>query len=153
MLAAREFRSKHFVFPVATPPTGEARRIVGTWRLMRTELPPENRALRGESPIGIINYDANGYMAVQIAPDRERKRFAVYSPTPDEAREAITGYTAYFGTYSIDTAASTVTHHRVCSLTLGSRNDLVRRYRFVDDDHICLLPVESDNVLTWERLA
>jgi hypothetical protein len=152
MLAAKEFRSNHFVFPVATPPGGEARRIVGTWRLMRTELPPENRALRGESPIGIINYDANGYMAVQIAPDRARKRFG-YSPTADEALEAIRGYTAYFGTYSVDAAASIITHHRVCSLTLGPRNDLVRRYRFIDDDHVNLLPIESDNVLTWERLA
>jgi hypothetical protein len=40
-------------------------------------------------------------MAVQIMPDRDRPKFANSQPTPDEAKSALVGYTAYFGTYTV----------------------------------------------------
>jgi hypothetical protein len=32
-------------------------------------------------------------------------------PTPDEAKAALAGYVAYFGTYSVDAAKNMVVHH------------------------------------------
>ena len=40
-------------------------------------------------------------MAVQIMPDRNRPKYAA-QPTPEEAKAALIGYTAYFGTYTVD---------------------------------------------------
>ena len=37
-------------------------------------------------------------------------------PTPEEALDALDDYIAYFGTYSIDEHARTVTHHRLGSV-------------------------------------
>ena len=45
-------------------------------------------------------------MVVQISPDRPRRRFTGPQPTPDEALDAISGYAAYFGTYTVDERAS-----------------------------------------------
>lgn len=38
-------------------------------------------------------------MAVQVMPDRPRAKFAAAEPTPEEAKAALTGYSAYFGTW------------------------------------------------------
>jgi hypothetical protein len=64
----------------------------------------------------------------------------------------LAGYTAYFGTYTIDEAARTVTHHRTGNLNPGGLGDFVRRYEFVTEDRLILRPLESTNALTWERL-
>jgi hypothetical protein len=124
-----------------------AKRLIGTWRLVSHSNPD-----RGPRPTGLIYYDANGYMAAQIMFDRPRPKYAGTSPTPDEAKAAITGYTAYFGTYTINEQARTVTHHRTGNLNPGALGDFVRRYEFVSNDRVILSPLESKNVLTWERV-
>jgi hypothetical protein len=74
-------------------------------------------------------------------------------PTAEEAFDAIMGYTAYFGTYTVDERAGTITHTRDGNINPGALGDFVRRYRFVNDDTIVLVPVENDaNQLTWERI-
>ena len=69
------------------------------------------RPARGANPKGIIIYDADGHMACQVAPDRVATK-AGKEPTGDEAKAALADHIAYFGTYSIDEQARTVTHHR-----------------------------------------
>lgn len=145
--------SSRFVFPVPTRPEGEAKRVVGTWRLIKSEVPPEIRQFRGEQPTGFIHYDANGYMSVQIVPDRDRGMFPTYSPTAEQALNAILGYAAYFGTYSVDLNEMTITHHRACSLTTLKAVDIVRRFELRGDNQIVLKPKESSNILVWERLT
>jgi hypothetical protein len=129
-----------------------AKRLVGTWRLVSivdaNGKPDPNRGTR---PTGVIIYDAHGNMAVQIVPDRERPKFAPNKATPEQAQAAVLGYTAYFGTYSVDPKAGTVTHHRTGNIT-GSLGDFVRRYEFVGENRIVLRPVESGTQLTWERV-
>jgi hypothetical protein len=103
----------------------------------------------------MIHYDATGHMAVQIVPDRRRPPFSGVYPTPEEAQAAVTGYTAYFGTYRIDEHARTVTHHREGNINSGGLGDFVRRYEFLADDRLALRPVESENPigrLVWERV-
>jgi hypothetical protein len=130
-----------------------ANRFVGTWRLVSISAGGKPDPLRGPHPTGLIHYDATGYMAVQIMPDRARAKYADTQPTPDEAKAAITGYSAYFGTYTIDEQARTVTHHRTGNINPGGMGDFVRRYEFIADDRLILRPIENRNALTWERIA
>src|SRR4030095_2948430 len=89
-----------------------AGRFIGTWRLVSVQTNGKPNPNRGVRPTGLIIYDAAGHMAVQIRPERTRPSWPPTAvPTPDQAKEAATGYTAYFGTYTIDERARTVTHH------------------------------------------
>ena len=125
------------------------RRFVGTWRLVSIESATPNPN-SGARPTGLIYYDSTGHMAAQIMPDRPRPSWTG-SPTPEQAKDAISGYTAYFGTYTIDERAKTVTHHRQGSLVPGPV-DFVRTYEFLPGDRLVLIPVDSTTRLTWERI-
>ena len=142
-----------------------AKRLIGTWQLVSFESnDQENPRVRGAHPTGLISYDATGHMAVQIMPDRARQRFtgaqspvfAGPQPTPEEALDAVSGYTAYFGTYVIDERTSSVTHHRLGNIDPGALGDFVRRYAFATDDRLILTPVENQSLriirTIWERL-
>lgn len=131
--------------------TDAAKRLIGTWRLVSVTNSPYGKH-RGEHPTGLIFYDANGYMAVQIMPSRPRGKFASFLPTAEEAHDALLGYTAYFGTYTVDEKKRTVTHHRLGNVNPGALGDYVRRYEFLSDDRVVLMPVESGSGLTWERI-
>ena len=125
-----------------------AQRFIGTWRLASIDDPA-----RGPHPIGILMYDMTGHMAVQVIPDIPRARFSGTVPTPEEARAALAGYTAYFGTYSINETASTVTHHCRGNVDPGRVGDIVRRYRFEGNDRLTLMPLESQVRIVWERIT
>ncbi|HTU01372.1 MAG TPA: lipocalin-like domain-containing protein [Candidatus Sulfotelmatobacter sp.] len=131
-------------------PSVTAARFLGMWRLVALE----GDSSRGPHPTGFIMYDDSGHMAVQVIPDTPRRRFSRdAAPTPEEAQVALTGYTAYFGRYTIDEKLGTVTHHREGSVDPGALGDVVRRYQFPEDDHLILMPVESQEIrLVWERL-
>jgi hypothetical protein len=124
------------------------KRFIGSWRLVSIEGTPNPN--RGARPSGLIYYDATGHMAAQIMPDRPRPTWTG-SPTPEQAKDALTGYTAYFGTYTVDERARTVTHHREGSLVPGDV-DFVRRYEFAAGGRLILTPVGSTTRLTWELI-
>lgn len=130
--------------------------FVGTWRLVTIESGPESAANRGNRPTGIIMYDAHGLMNVQIMPDRPRPKYTG-APTPEQALDAMRGYTAYWGTYTIDDKAQTVTHHRQGMLDSGIV-DYVRKFELKDGgNRITLTPVSGGTTnppthLTWERV-
>jgi len=147
------------------PAASAASRLLGTWALVSYESSDtESRQYRGPKPIGLLYYDRTGHMAVQIAPDRQRRRFTgpqagIFTgpqPTPAEALDAISGYAAYFGTYIVDERAQTVTHKRLGNINPGGVGDFVRRYEFPRDDRFVLVPQERTDLravtLTWERL-
>ena len=122
-----------------TPTSDEAKRFIGTWRLV------------SDSSTGLMYYDSLGNMAAQVMPNRARPKYAGAQPTPDEAKEALTGYLAYFGTYSVDERAHTITHHRKANINPGQINDdAVRRYEF-SGDRVILTPADSGNRIVWER--
>lgn len=122
---------------------------MGSWRYLGTRIDGANWD-RGPNPKGMIYYGPHGEMAVQIAPDIERKRAGAVV-APDEAALAISGYIAYFGTYSINEQAGTVTHHRHASIQPGDSGDLVRRYEFIGD-RLVLRPPNSTMEVSWERI-
>src|SRR5262245_54322025 len=72
--------------------------FVGTWRLVSIEGGSQTND-RGPRPTGVIMYDQHGLMNVQIMPDRPRPKWTG-TPTPDQALQAMRGYTAYWGTYT-----------------------------------------------------
>jgi len=119
----------------------DTKRFIGTWRIV------------SDNSIGLMIYDAFGNMAAQVMPLRTRPKYAGTEPTPDEAKSAITGYLAYFGTYTVDEREHTITHHRKGSINPGQiGEDAVRRYQFASDDRLILLPVESAARIIWERV-
>ena len=72
-------------------------------------------------------YDATGHMMVEFEKMPPPAKFASgddWNPTPEEARAALLGYIAYFGTYTVDEAAHAVTHH-----VEGSLNPELLRHR------------------------
>ena len=126
---------------MSVKPSGSiASRLQGAWRYVGTTYDGKPREDRGDNPPGIIIYDASGHMAVQITPTRERRRSAPMSQ-----------FLAYFGTYSIDECAGTVTHHRQGDLRADGEINAVRQYRF-EDDRLILSPVGSTQEIIWERI-
>jgi hypothetical protein len=126
-----------------------AKKLVGAWRYIGTTIDGKPKP-RGDNPKGMIYYGPHGEMSVQIAPDVVRPR-AGKEMTPDEAKIAVTDYIAYFGTYTVDEKAGTVTHHRQMSVQPGDKGDFVRRYQFVGD-RLVLRPPNSTQEITWERI-
>jgi hypothetical protein len=132
-------------------PNGDvAQRFFGAWRYVGANVDGKPRPERGANPKGIIYYDPSGHMIVQVAPDLARSKSST-EPTPDEAKAALDGYIAYFGTYSIDEHARTVTHHRHASVQPGDVVDLVRGYEFAGD-RLILRPLGSAHEVVWERI-
>jgi len=123
-------------------------RFIGSWRLVSIESATPNPAL-GDRPVGMIYYDTTGHMAVQIMSNKPRPTWTG-SPTPEQAKEALASYAAYYGTFWVDEQSKTVTHHREGSLTPGAV-DFVRKYEFIGN-RLILTPVDSETHLTWERI-
>jgi hypothetical protein len=119
---------------------GDAKRFIGTWRLV------------SDVSTGLMYYDSLGNMAAQVMPNRSRPKYAGVQPTPEEAKEAITGYLAYFGTYTVDESVRTITHHRKANVNPGQvGDDVVRAYVFGAGDRVILTPTGSTNQIVWER--
>jgi len=125
---------------VSPAPNSEtARRFFGAWRYLGSMIDGKPRADR-TNPVGIIIYDPSGHMAVQIQPGRENR-----PAVPDST------FICYFGTWSIDEQACTVTHHREGDLRADGEIDAVRAYEFTGD-RLILSPVGKDQQITWERI-
>jgi hypothetical protein len=73
-----------------------------------------NHPLFGPNPEGSAIYTANGHMAVEIMRTINRPRFASGNRekgTTDENAATVQGTLAYFGTYTVDEAANSLTEH------------------------------------------
>ena len=107
--------------PASTAADSIRDKAIGTWKLISVETLRTNGQVlniwMGLHPIGLIIYQPNGYMAVQIMHD-PRPTFSEsrVTGTSDELRNAYFGYYAYWGTYTIDEAASTIEHKIQSSL-------------------------------------
>jgi hypothetical protein len=135
--------------PAAMGDGDGAKRLLGAWRYVGTRVNGE-KFDRGPNPKGMIYYGPRGEMSVQVAPDVKRQRAGAVM-TPEEAKIALTDYVAYFGTYTVDEAAGTVTHHRAGTIQPGDTGDLVRRYEF-NGDRLILSGLNAPLEVTWERI-
>lgn len=74
----------------------------------------------------------------------------------DELRDVVTGFVSYFGTFTVDKANNTVTHHIQASLVPSWVGiDLKRTFRF-ENNGLVLTRVSQDGAasdrLIWDRL-
>jgi lipocalin-like protein len=117
-----------------------AQRLVGAWRLdTRTVTQSDGTVIAdpvlGDQPIGRLYYDASGVMMLQMM--RRGRTAAIGVPTnPRDAANSrvVLGYDAYFGTYTVDERAGTITHRVEGSLfpeDLGK--DFVRLFTLTDE--------------------
>ena len=115
-------------------------RLLGAWHLVRIE--PADPAAQ---PTGMLVYTADGHLSVQL----------MYPPAAAALSNEYVrnGYEASFGTYRVDEATHTLTHHiegaNTGSLLVGK--DLPRAYRFTPDGHLVLRSTRPDEhwSVTW----
>jgi hypothetical protein len=114
--------------------------IVGTWQLMtRTVSRADGTVIvdpvLGEKPTGRLVYDASGGMMLQMMRTGRKEAISTPAIPKDSANpRVILGYDSYFGRYTVDQKAGTVTHHVEGSLfpeDLG--DDWVRPYTLQGD--------------------
>lgn len=108
--------------------------ILGTWKLVsyvgEDVATGERTDVMGAHPSGYIEYGRDGRMIVIIA-GTDRRKPAGAVATPAEARALLTSLLAYAGTYTLDAAAHTVTHHIEVSWDETRTGEShVRTYRF-----------------------
>jgi hypothetical protein len=142
------------------------KKIVGVWRLVSVEGVLPGMPGFYDRPTGLMVYDASGTMSVQIANRSARKKFAqgLAAGTAEEKAEAFSTYFSYYGTYTVDAAAGTVTHHVEDSSypDLRGRKE-IRWLEFQGEDRMVLMPLEDGNggtvarkdatyKLVWERV-
>ena len=110
---------------------------------------------RNESSTGFIMYDPAGTMGVVIQ-GADRAPYAGEEATPEEILAAYRSYTSYFGGFTVDPEAGTVTHHLRASMNpSGAGSDYVRHYEFGEDSLTLQPPAGADRGvvrLTWRRL-
>ena len=97
--------------------------------------------------------DANRNLAVQIMPDSNRPSWTDGAePTAAQAKAALTGYSAFFGTFSVDAGKHTITYHRLGDIQPGNVGvDLVRHYEFAQGNRLTVTPEDYPNRrIMWE---
>src|SRR5260370_8883767 len=105
----------------ATHPDELSRKFVGFWRLISIEGHPPGSTNVFDHPTGLLMYDPSGRMSVQIVVKADRKPFApltkgLLTATTEEKAAAFESYAAYFGTFTTDAHAATITHHLEANL-------------------------------------
>jgi hypothetical protein len=140
--------------------------LVGTWKLVAIEERDANGQLvtpldYGLEPIGLIMYDATGHISAQ-AMRRGRAKLPsddVHLAPPEQAKEALVGYNAYFGTYTVDPQAGVVIHHVQGSLIPNWEGSQQQRKFTIAGNKLTLEPPaiqaagqKRTRRLTWHRV-
>jgi hypothetical protein len=137
--------------------------LVGSWKLVCFYSQDTNGRVSypfGKDARGRITYEPNGRMAVQLM-DSNRPRFTTDDPlvtSETEVRAAFGGYTAYYGTYSVNPDERTIVHHIEAALLPNWIGTDQRRHFEFDGKYLTLKgPLRLGGVqgvvkLVWERL-
>src|SRR5262245_15542217 len=138
-------------------------KFVGVWKLISFEqrtTAGEVSHPMGQKPVCRLTYDASGHMSAQLMlPDRPK--FEAPSKVRGSAEQKIAafdGYTAYYGTYTVDEAHRTVIHHVEASLYPNWVGTKQRRLFEFSDGKLILRAVNgaggtgTESKLVWERV-
>ncbi|HEY1470470.1 MAG TPA: lipocalin-like domain-containing protein [Candidatus Acidoferrum sp.] len=142
--------------------------LVGAWRLVSVETFRSSGEViypfYGKHPEGLLIYDRSGWMSVQIVSDpkplvpKVDSREVFLASTPAEKAAAADGYYAYFGTWTVDAANSTVTHHIDQSFYPGERCEAGVRRMSIRGKLLTLVAKthemgeDHERKLVWERV-
>ena len=106
------------IFFIAANMTAQSKKqsIAGTWKLIAYEdhLPEGQIEYPfGKHPVGLLIYDTNGYMAIQIMKTPHPKVASGDDEkiTTEEKMSLFDSYVAYFGRYTVDWKKQIVTHN------------------------------------------
>jgi len=120
-------------------------RLIGAWRLARIEAPGSDG--NATQPKGMLIYTRDGHMSVQLMYPRSASTLS-----NEYVKD---GYEASFGSYDVDEATHTVTHHVQGSITrdLLVGKNLPRVYQFTEDGHLIIKSSRPDEhwSVTWEH--
>jgi hypothetical protein len=133
---------------VSLPPltANLATAILGIWKLKSREDVDDTGQIRidpflGRDPLGMLCFGPSHFAAQFMKRDRSR---AENVAQPTEAKNntvAVNGYDAYFGPYTIDEIAGTLTTHLEGSISPANVGSIyVRDVRLVDNELIIQLP-------------
>jgi hypothetical protein len=140
--------------------------LPGTWRLLsRIDVTAsgERRAepSLGDDPVALLIYDRAGHFAAQFM-KRDRSDVVPDAPGGGGANNsrARGGYDAYFGEYSVDDAAGTVTQRLLGALSPENVGLVLTRGMDVDGDSL-VIRLETSHpdgtavtrTLTWQRVG
>ena len=114
----------------------------------------------GKDPVALLIYDRAGHFAAQFM---KRDRSVVIPDGPSGATNnsrAQGGYDAYFGTYTVDDAASTVTQRLLGALSQENVDSILTREMEVRGDTLVIRVQTSaadgtavTRTLTWNRVG
>jgi Lipocalin-like domain len=130
----------------AQPSAGE--RLIGAWHLSRIDSPgPDGKSVDIPPPIGMLIYTRDGHMSVQLMYPKSANGIS--------NEYVLNGYEASFGSYDVDDATHTVTHHVLGSNTgdLLVGKNLPRTFQFTEDGRLIIRSTRSDEhwSVTWEH--
>ena len=127
---------------------GAREKLIGAWHLVHIDAPgPDGNATPIPQPKGMLIYTRDGHVSVQlIYPASENTLSNEY---------VLNGYEASFGSYDVDEAKHTLTHHVQGSNTrdLLVGKDLPRKYEFTANGHLIIRSTRPDEhwSVTWEH--
>src|SRR5438445_10989364 len=123
-------------------------KLIGAWHLAHIEAPGlDGNPSPIPQPKGMLIYTRDGHMSVQLMyPESANAQSNEYVQD---------GYEASFGSYDVDEATHTLTHHVQGSVTrnLLIGKDLSRVYQFTGDGHLIIRSARADEhwSVTWEH--
>ncbi len=123
-------------------------KLIGAWHLVHIDAPgPDGRPMDIPQPTGMLIYTRDGHMSVQLM--YPKSAGALSNEYVQD------GYEASFGSYDLDEAKHTVTHHVQGSVTrdLLAGKDLLRAYEFTKEGHLIIRSARPDEhwSVTWEH--
>lgn len=128
--------------------SADKEKLIGAWHLAHIESPgADGDTHPAAQPLGMLIYTRDGHLSVQLMyPKASNAQSNEY---------VLDGYEASFGSYDIDPATHTLTHHIQGSITreMLVGKDLPRLYQFTADGHLVIRsanPAEHWSV-TWEH--
>lgn len=129
--------------------------LVGTWHLhhavYKTHSAGQEIDYLGPNPSGMLVYDASGNMSVQMMRSNRSKWQSNdrAGGTGPEYMEAVQGYQAYFGAYTLHETEGYVIHHlKGCIYPNLEGSDQKRHYKLSHDDaHGWVLELLTDPIM------
>ena len=128
------------------PAGSDKERLTGAWHLVSIS-GPDGTSRSTAQPIGMLIYTRDGHMSVQLMYPK--------SPNAGSNEYVKDGYEASFGSYDLDEATHTVTHHVQGSITRDAlvQKDLPRVYQFSAAGRLIIRSARPDEhwSVTWEH--
>ena len=130
--------------------------LIGLWQLVgQFNISKDGEQVAvAERQRGRISWDRSGHVWVLLYNDGRKGPANTFMPTFEEYREMNSGLMTYYGTYDIDEAKQTVTHHLQAAANpslIGT--DLVRRYEFTGNRVALIFPGEAQRHVVFERIS